>query len=217
LAKLEGYGARFALLHHVVTEVAAGRDALAPVGPESVQAGIDLAGWFAAEARRIYFVLAESDDEREERELEEWVRGRPASRCTARDLQKSRGGSFPTADAAEIALQSLVDHGRGTWKSQPNPNGGWSKKEFVLSTFNDTDTCDTRPAEARPGMRGCSDTRTDTRSATPEKTRGNGSSVASVGVVERTGRGDGDSQNGSAGDGSFGPSVAGSQGEEGEL
>src|SRR5262249_40155162 len=55
LSKLEGYAARFALLHHVVTLKGLDcDDALHPVGVRSIEAGITLARWFGAEARRIY-------------------------------------------------------------------------------------------------------------------------------------------------------------------
>ena len=50
--KLEGYAARLALVHHVVD--AAGRGGLddVPVEQASLEAGVTLCRWFAAEARR---------------------------------------------------------------------------------------------------------------------------------------------------------------------
>jgi hypothetical protein len=181
LAKLEGYAARFALIYHVATEAAAGRDALAPVPAAAVRAGIGLARWFADEARRIYLVLGESDEDRERRDLVEWVRAR-GGRCTPRDLQKARGGSFPTAEAAETGLSALVDAGDGVWLSEPNSRGGWTKKTFIL---NDSDTCDTRVPADRDRSGDASDTRADTRPDDPAKYGDKGLSVASVGVVNR--------------------------------
>jgi Protein of unknown function (DUF3987) len=66
-SKLEAYAARFALLHHVVEHVANGKPDLLPVGPESIDAGVTLARWFAYEARRIYSTLAETSEERNRR------------------------------------------------------------------------------------------------------------------------------------------------------
>jgi hypothetical protein len=53
-SKLEGYAARFALLHHDVSRVARGQDELVPVERESVEAGVTLCRWFSTEARCIY-------------------------------------------------------------------------------------------------------------------------------------------------------------------
>lgn len=160
LAKLEGYAARFALIFHVATEVWAGRDATSPVSADAVRSGIELANWFANEARRIYAILGESESDRDRRELIEWVRSR-GGRCSARDLQHARGGSFQTADAAEAALDALVTAGFGRWVETANPRGGHIRREFVLDTQNDNDTCDTRPSEAPENSAGRSDTRSD--------------------------------------------------------
>ena len=61
-SKLEGFTARFAMLHHVVERVARAEDDVVPVEPASVQAGVTLCLWFANEARRIYATLSESTE-----------------------------------------------------------------------------------------------------------------------------------------------------------
>src|SRR5262249_20540198 len=68
-SKLEGYAARLALIHHVVSCVALGSDDGGRVGTRSVEAGIALARWFAHESRRIYATLSESTEERDTRRL----------------------------------------------------------------------------------------------------------------------------------------------------
>jgi len=177
LAKLEGYAARFALIHHVVTEVVAGRDALSPVPEVSVRAGIDLAEWFTGEARRIYATLGESDEQRAERELLEWIEGR-GGRCTPRELQRARGSSFPTSEAAESALEALVSSGRGNWIRCVIPSGGRPTKVFALRAHTGTDNTDTTlRAEGGPA-----DSVADNRPTTTEKPR---EKPDCVGIVER--------------------------------
>jgi hypothetical protein len=175
LAKLEGYAARFALIHHVATEVGAGRTPLVPVGKESVEAGIELAEWFNQEARRIYAFLAETDEDREHRDLIDWIRGR-GGRCTTRQLQRACGSRYRSADEAEAALDELAAAGFGAWHETPKPNGGWARRELVLHT--DADNCDTRPDAEDDSPADPS----DTLSATPENPADMGASVASVGV-----------------------------------
>src|SRR5262249_15616486 len=102
--------------------------------------------------------------------------------CTSRELQHSRGGSFPTPDLAEAALTRMEESGHGRWLTETNPRGGWPKKSFVLHVQSDTDTCDTRsPGNAAPDA-GPSDTRIDTRPAHPLRHTEKPSSVASVGL-----------------------------------
>ncbi|HVK08405.1 MAG TPA: DUF3987 domain-containing protein [Gemmataceae bacterium] len=196
LAKLEGYGARFGLIYHVAEEVAAGRDGTAPVSDRAIRAGIGLADWFAHEARRIYMALGEDDETRDERELVQWVKTR-GGRCTARTLQHARGGTYPTAGAAEAALEALAEKGYGTWETEANPRGGWAKQTFVLNIENDTDTCDTRPGDGGAAGGCASDTRSDTRPGTPSNPAGFRPSVASVGAqIKECGRGDGPDEGG---------------------
>ena len=49
----------------------------------SVEAGIGLTDWFGNEARLVYGLLCESDEEREERELTSWIDGK-GGRATVR-------------------------------------------------------------------------------------------------------------------------------------
>ena len=104
-AKLEAYAARFALIHHVVSHVGRGEDSLAPIGLESVQAGITLCRWFAAEARRVYGILAETGDQRETRRLIEWVRAGAWRQNHGKGVTERRAstgaGTMPKKGAAQ--------------------------------------------------------------------------------------------------------------------
>jgi DNA polymerase I-like protein with 3'-5' exonuclease and polymerase domains len=144
-SKLEAYAARFALLHHVVTHVHLDVDDRRPVGVKSVEAGVTLCRWFAAEARRIYSILSESDDQRDARRLVEFIRSR-GGRLTARALQKSNSRKYPDADQARAALDKLVQAGLGYWtRPEVGPKGGQPAQWFVLSTDGTTDPTDTTP------------------------------------------------------------------------
>jgi DNA polymerase I-like protein with 3'-5' exonuclease and polymerase domains len=145
-SKLEGYAARFALLHHVVTLTGLGSDDTAhPVGAKCVEAGVTLCHWFANEARRIYATLAETEEERDARRLVEYVRSR-GGRVTARALQKSNSRKYPDAATARAALEALARAGLGHWtEPEAGPRGGQPAVWFVLHAGPTPDTTDTTP------------------------------------------------------------------------
>jgi hypothetical protein len=148
LAKLEGGAARLALLHHVVGYAAAGlrpevifdgeggfcqrpRDTI-PIGERSMQAGITLAEWFANEAMRIYQTLRETEAEREQRSLLEWIDGR-GGQTTARELWRSLHSRYLIVDDAEATLAALVEAGYGKWIDRPpGPQGGRPTRIFTI-------------------------------------------------------------------------------------
>lgn len=123
LAKLEGAAARLALVHHVTTLVAAGKEDVQPVSLASVEAGVHLCLWFAAEARRVYGALAESDWQRGLRLLEEYV-ARRGGKCSVREVQRSNNRRYPTAAIAEAAMAALVQTGRWRWVEYEPLHGG---------------------------------------------------------------------------------------------
>jgi hypothetical protein len=148
-AKLEGYAARLALLHHVVTYVGLGKDDCREIGPESVEAGVRLARWFADEARRIYATLHESDEERQTDRLVDWITDR-GGEVTTKELQQSNSRKYPTASAATTALDNLVEAGMGQWKDKPSgPQGGRPTRVFLLSPIASDDTDDTDETPGR--------------------------------------------------------------------
>ena len=136
-SKLEGYAARFALLHHVVRRVARGEDDLGPVGRESVEAGIALCRWFAAEARRIYTILSESREERDARRIVEFIQSH-GGRITLRNFQRSNNWKYPTSGHAEAALDALVQDGLARWVELPTKKKGRPIKAVELCTTHDT-------------------------------------------------------------------------------
>src|SRR5262249_22522956 len=99
----------------------------------SMNAGITLAKWFKHEARRVYTMLDESDDEREQRRLVDWI-VRKGGTVTPREVQQGcRWLKEP--GAAEAALEELVMTGRGSWRDVPTTaKGGRPARSFLLST-----------------------------------------------------------------------------------
>jgi hypothetical protein len=149
-AKIEAYGARLALLHHVVTEVVlrgprvpqGNATSLPPITDSSAKAGIELARWFAAEALRVYAVLHESQEERATRKLVEWIAER-GGRVTVRQLQKSNHHRWPSSDLAEIALELLVQARQGRWEEAPARDGGERETRWFVLAGKASDTSDT--------------------------------------------------------------------------
>jgi hypothetical protein len=132
LAKLEGYAARLCLLHHVAAHVALEAEDLRVVGESSVRAGITLAEWFAAEAERVYATLRETAQQRQYRELVEWVERR-GGEATVRAVQDNLRSRYPTADEARDALAELVEAGLGDWlDTGAGPRGGRPSERFQL-------------------------------------------------------------------------------------
>jgi hypothetical protein len=132
-AKLEEAAARFALVHHVVTHIGLDVDDRREVGIKSVEAGVALALWFAGEARRVYAMLTETDEEREARRLVEFVGGR-GGMITVKDLQMSNAKKYPRADLAELALEGLVQAGLAEWRQRPHsPAGGRPTRDCFLT------------------------------------------------------------------------------------
>jgi len=130
-SKLEEYAARFALVIHFVRWAAGDVLDETRLDEESMRAGIALVNWCKREARRVYAVLDESDVERDQHRLIEWIK-RKGGTVTVREVQMGcrwlRGPG-----AAEAALEELVKAGRGTWRDVPTTaKGGRPARVFVL-------------------------------------------------------------------------------------
>ena len=134
-SKLEEYAARLALVVHFARW--ADRDSTLEsadwVDASSMEAGIRLARWFKHEARRVYAMLTESDAERDQRRLADWIASKGGA-ATARDVQMGcRWLREP--GAAEAALEGLVRAGRGRWQGvETTPRGGRPTRVFTLTT-----------------------------------------------------------------------------------
>jgi DNA polymerase-1 len=129
-SKLEGYAARLALLHHVVSHVAEGRDDLTPLGPESLAAGVTLCRWFAGEAQRIYAALGESPGDRDTRHLLEYIAAR-GGRLSARELMRFNCRCYTSTEMATTALEGLVQRGLARWLP-PSRRGGSATRAIEL-------------------------------------------------------------------------------------
>jgi hypothetical protein len=163
-SKLEGYAARLALVVHL-TRWAAGdatlRDA-SRVDEASIAAGVVLARWFGDEARRVYAILSESDDDRETRRLVEWIE-RKGGTVTARDLTHGVRAYRGDPDAAERALSALVEAGIGRWEADAHgPKGGRPAQRFrLVSTVTVTETPTNAGKDVGYGDGDTGDTATD--------------------------------------------------------
>jgi hypothetical protein len=194
-AKLEGYAPRLILLHHVVCLAAAQVDDTRAITEASVIAGIKLVRWFAAEAGRVYAMLRESDQQRQTRELIEWIEAH-GGRVTVRQVQKSNHHRWSSSAAVEAALNALVGAGLGQWEEADAPRGGGHRQRwFVLfPPASASDTSDTRHDARANGNGHASDTRPDTcperqagASETPDATHNgaNGYAYDTLGGDER--------------------------------
>jgi hypothetical protein len=102
----------------------------------SVEAGIELSGWFWEECQNVYRAFHESPEQRERRQLLELVY-RLGGKVTPRDLQK-HSRRYPTADAAELVLQALVTEGMGSWQMvRSGKSGGRPTSVFCLADSPD--------------------------------------------------------------------------------
>lgn len=126
LSKLEGYGARLALVIHCLRQVIGGADA--PRDPDrvdeaSVRAAACLVDWFSDEAERVYAVLVETDAQRNKRRHEETIqnalRDNPAG-LTRTDISELLHRNVAAEDI-QAALQSLKAQGFVTSQIEKTP------------------------------------------------------------------------------------------------
>ena len=133
-SKLEEYPARLALLVHFVRW--ANKDttlaSVASLDADSISAGIRLTEWFKYETRRVYAMLAEPDESREQRRLVEWI-GRKGGSVTAREVQQGQRW-IETSDQATEELTKLVKAGHGEWEPTPPGQRGQPTRRFVLAS-----------------------------------------------------------------------------------
>lgn len=133
-SKLEEYAARLALVIHFARWAAHDLDLANAdvVDVASMAAGIRLANWFKGEARRVYALLGETDEDRDRRRLVEWVERKGGS-VTPRDVQMGCRWLRETG-AAEAALGELAKSGWGTWEPTSPGRRGQPTRHFRLAT-----------------------------------------------------------------------------------
>ena len=138
-SKLEGTAPRLALVIHLI-RCAAGDANPNAIDEASMTVAVSLAEWFGQEATRIYGMLSETDEERDQRRLVDLIERKGGS-VTARELMRSSNQwSKRTADETEQALDALVKSGCGNWEQVSHDAQGRPTRRFRLSTSIDTDT-----------------------------------------------------------------------------
>ncbi len=131
-SKLQGYVARFALVIHLIRWAAGECVDPETVNPEDVGPAVRLVRWFGREIKRIYALMAESEEELEERQLLELLHGKGGA-ATVRELMRWAPDQYRTAELAEQALSGLVEAGFGRWEDvPPGEKGGRPTKRFRL-------------------------------------------------------------------------------------
>jgi hypothetical protein len=138
-SKLEAYTARFALIFQLSAWAAGEQNASGVVIDEAaMRSAIALSDWFGNEVRRVYGILAESELERQERELIELIR-RKGGRLTTRELMRA-SRRYTKAREADGALNDLVRSGSGRWEPVPaGREGGKPTRVFQLTDEADVD------------------------------------------------------------------------------
>jgi hypothetical protein len=115
-------------------------------------ATLALARWFGAEAKRVYKMLAESPEERANRELVELIR-KCGDKMTVRSLMRSCR-KYKTAEDAEAALDNLRLAGVGERADQaPGKQGGRPSTVFRMIDPADVDKT-TNGADEPHGIQG---------------------------------------------------------------
>ena len=120
-SKLKGYSARFALIHHLVRQAAGEGVDPWTADMASVEAGIELSGWFWEECQNVYRAFHESPEQRERRELLDLVY-KLGGRVTPRELAWA-SRRYREAGAADAALSELVNEAMGTWEVRKGERG----------------------------------------------------------------------------------------------
>lgn len=131
-SKLEEYAPRLALIIELVKQVM-GEQSPDPssIQLSSMESAIVLVEWFKREAKRVYRILNESVEEREQRRLVEWLtsRGKP---LTPREVQMGCRWLRQPGEA-EQALIALQQAGLGVWENSPAGARGKPTRRFRLT------------------------------------------------------------------------------------
>ena len=137
-SKLEAYAARFALIFQLCSW-AAGEASGDEVDQQSMESAIEICKWFGGEAKRVYAVMVENEEDRELRELADLIRRKGGTICSRALMRSSR--RYPKAEDAEAALNDLAKAGWGTWETIPaGREGGRASREFRIVDTADVDT-----------------------------------------------------------------------------
>src|SRR5262249_53423203 len=98
---------------------------------EVMEAACNLARWCGNEAERIYGTLAETQEQREQRKLMEFVESRGCA-ITVRDVITFYRPLRNQPEKARQAFDKLVKTGRGRWEELHPPGRGRPTRIFQL-------------------------------------------------------------------------------------
>ncbi|MEQ9095904.1 MAG: YfjI family protein [Phycisphaerales bacterium] len=149
-SKLEGYGARFALVVHL-TRWAAGEAVEADtIDVQSVRSAIAMVEWFGRETGRVYALLEGDDVDDARGKLVELIQ-RKGGDVSARELVQACW-SIRKAPEAEAALNDLETVGAGQWYRVPSTSrGGRPSRRFRLAPPLQPQHLRNRPPERANG------------------------------------------------------------------
>lgn len=114
-SKAETYAARLALILHLLRW--ANDEQIDPlkIDSESMRRAVRLVVWFRNETERVYSILAGDAAEGIDQSIIRWIAAK-GGQVTARDLQQGPRRFRRSAEAAEEALQGLVNARIGSWE-----------------------------------------------------------------------------------------------------
>ena len=102
-----------------------------------MRAAIELSKWFGAETKRIYGLLMETEEQRDQRDVVEFI-WRQGGSITCRELAQ-KVTKFRSPGAAEAALESLAKAGHGKFEVFRSEGPGRPKRKFVLHSASVTE------------------------------------------------------------------------------
>lgn len=140
LSKLEETAARLAMIVHIV-RAAAGDSTLLDQGrvdADSMRAGVELSRWYAAEARLVYGLFSETEGDRDQRRLIEWLERQPGRRSTARKAAQNLNW-IESPDDALKRLTALAKAGYGEWFVVETEPGTPGPKQHVFRLFEESE------------------------------------------------------------------------------
>ena len=131
-SKLEGYGARFALVVHLIRWAAGEAVEANAIDVQSVRSAIAMVEWFGRETGRVYALLEGDDIDDGRGKLLELIK-RKGGHVSARELVQASRKYTKVADA-ERALDDLAHVDGGYWQYEPTGvRGGPPSRRFHLA------------------------------------------------------------------------------------
>jgi hypothetical protein len=144
-SKLRGYGARLALIVHML-RLACNEAMSEDVDAESVGRAVGLIDYFKSHARKVYSVMDLDAKVAQARKVLKWVVREKKEQFSKRDAHNALMGSFKTVDELEAPLGLLVRHGYIRPQPQPEKKGPGRKPSPAYDVH--PETCSTELTES---------------------------------------------------------------------